>query len=114
MILMASIFIIFSALIASYILLNKHSQLFILDIFSPLIAVAYMIGLMVFGHSLSVASLGNLAANPVAVIVLATIINYLKLLFPKKKPKAIFSFLSLCVLLITTTILWYFFPTMGN
>ena len=97
--------------------LKKRGQLLFIDRFIHIFAVVYIWNLMDWFELSSYVgggTLGNLAAEPLAAVVLAVIINYLKLLAPKSMSRWALSFSSIFVLFILTTIMWYFFPAMGD
>ena len=102
--------------IPAFYKLKKRGQLAFIDPFTHVFAAIFVLNLTVkFNtYAFAVASLGNLAAEPLAALVLAIIINYLKLLAPKRMSRWVLSFSSILVLFILTTIMWYFFPGMGD
>ena len=113
------IFIILPFLVSipAFNTLKKRGQLLFIDPFTHVfsaIFIVYMIDWFELSSYVGGGTLGNLAAEPLAAVVLAVIINYLKLLAPKRMSRWVLSFSSILVLLILTTIMWYFFPAMGN
>ena len=112
------IFIILPFLVSipAFTRLKNRGQLLLVDPFTHVFSAIFIVYMMVWfeAYAFAVASLGNLAAEPLASVVLAVIINYLKLLAPKRMSRWVLSFSSILVLFILTTIMWYFFPGMGD
>ena len=114
------IFIIIFPMIISipaFYKLKKRGQLLFIDPFTHVfsaIFILYLIDWFELSSYVGGGTLGNLAAEPLAALVLAIIINYLKLLTPKSMSRWFLSFSSILILFILTTIMWYFFPAMGN
>ena len=102
--------------IPAFYKLKKRGQLTFIDPFTHIFAAIYIVYVMRWfdAYAYAVASLGNLFFEPLAAVVLAIIINYLKLLAPKRMSRWVLSFSSILALFILTTIMWYFFPAMGN
>ena len=100
--------------IPAFYKLKKRGQLTFIDPFTHVFAAIYIFNIMDRFHTFWVASLGNLFFEPLAAVVLAIIINYLKLLAPKSMSRWVLSLSSILVLFILTTIMWYFFPGMGD
>ena len=102
--------------IPAFYKLKKRGQLTFIDPFTYFFAAIYILqmGCYFEKYQYAVASLGNLFFEPLAALVLAIIINYLKLLTPKSMSRWFLSLSSILVLFILTTIMWYFFPGMGD
>ena len=102
--------------IPAFYKLKNRCQLIFIDPFTHIFAAIYIVYVMRWfaAYAYAVASLGNLFFEPLAAVVLAVIINYFKLLAPKSMSRWALSFSSILVLFILTTIMWYFFPGMGD
>ena len=102
--------------IPAFARLKNRGQLLFIDPFTHVFSAIFIVYMMVWfdAYAYAVASLGNLFFEPLAAVVLAVIINYLKLLAPKRMSRWVLSFSSILVLFILTTIMWYFFPGMGD
>ena len=103
--------------IPAFYKLKKRGQLLFIDPFTHVfsaIFIVYMIDWFELSSYVGGGTLGNLFFEPLAAVVLTVIINYLKLLAPKRMSRWVLSFSSILVLFILTTIMWYFFPAMGN
>ena len=111
-------FIIFSWALSlpAFLKLKKRGHFFFFEPLTYVLTTAFILYLMdsFDDYSKNIASLGNLFFEPLAALVLTIIINYLKLLAPKRMSRWVLSFSSILVLFILTTIMWYFFPGMGD
>lgn len=101
--------------IPAFIMLRKRNRLLLVDIGLSIYATIFLFILACFftpvfgGFGFS-----NAGTEPIVIGLFAVIINYLKLIIPNRISKKIVSFGSIVILLIITTLVFFFCPYLSE
>lgn len=101
--------------IPAFYILRKKRRIFIFDYGIGIYATIYLFILAgVTSPIFSPFGFSDVAAEPFFVGLFSLSINYIKIFIPKTISTKIISFLSITILFLLTTLLFFFFPKYGE